>query len=237
MIGILLAGGRGTRLYPLTTVTNKMALPVYNRPMFFYPLKTLLDSNITKVIIVIEKVFGEQIKMLVNQFVSLSKMEISYVSQAQPLGMADAIRQNKKIVKNDSVIVIAGDNYFVGDFKTEIKNFQSGAVSFLRRCYDPGRYGVPVYDKWGKLAKIVEKPKKTVTNWVVTGPHLFDNNVFDFIEKLKPSARNELEITDLNNLYLKDSKLQLVKRTDYWTDMGTFDSLLKAANYIKSQNI
>ena len=147
--------------------------------------------------------------------------------------MPDAINKCRLFANKDSIIVSAGDNIYDNTFEKEIRDFKDGAVAFLRKVPDPERFGVPVYDSTGRLIKIEEKPKKPQTNWAVTGPHIFDNQVFKYIERLKPSARGELEISDLNNIYLQQNMLRLIKRNDYWQDMGTFDSLWLAGKKIK----
>ena len=233
MKGIVLTGGLGTRLYPVTKMVNKHVLPVFDRPMFFWPLKTLVDSGIKEIVIVSGPPFGDQIKTLISEFKTKKKVKLVYVNQPKPLGMPDAINKCRSFVAKDSIIVSAGDNIYGSTFENEKKSFTEGAMAFLRKVPDPERFGVPYYDFNGKLIRIEEKPKKPQTNWAVTGPHIFDNQVFKYIERLKPSARSELEISDLNNIYLQQNKLKLIKRSDYWQDMGTFDSLWLAGKKIK----
>ena len=227
MIGILLGGGFGTRLSPITKIVNKHILPVYDRPMIFYPLQTLIDSGITKIVVVCGHPFEKQVKTIIDHFPSPKKIKYSFIIQPKPLGMADAIKRCKKVAGNNTVMVIAGDNIYKQDFKKDVANFKKGAVSFLREVADPKRFGVPVYQ--GKtLIKIEEKPANPKTNWAVTGPHFFDDHVFKLIDTLKPSGRGELEITDLNNKYIQLGSLALKKRRDWWIDAGTFDALLLA---------
>lgn len=228
MKGILLAGGLGTRLYPATRVANKHTFLLYDRPMFFWPLKTLIDSGIKEITVVSGPPFGNQIKKLIGHYPKGKGIKIHYAWQSTPRGMPDAMAKAKRYCKNSNVVVIAGDNYYERDFKKEVESFKKGALSFLRKVKDPERYGVPVF-KNKKLIGIEEKPKKPKTNWVITGPHLFDKNVFKYIKSLKPSARGELEITELNQIYLNNSSLKLAKRSDNWGDTGTFDSLLKTS--------
>ena len=204
MKGILLAGGLGTRLYPVTRVINKHLLPVYNQPMIFWGLKTLIESGIKEIIIVTGPPFENQVKKVVANF-NDKKVKLSWVRQPKPMGMPEAIQRCRKLVGNDEIMVVAGDNIFGRDYKKEVDNFKSGSVSFLHKVNDPERFGVPVYDKNNKIIKIEEKPKRPKTSWVVTGPHLFDNKVFGLIEKLTLSKRGELEISELNNLYLEKS--------------------------------
>lgn len=232
MIGILLGGGFGTRLSPITKVVNKHILPVLDRPMIYYPLQTLVDSGITKIVVVCGHPFEKQIKTIVKYFPDIKKISCSFVNQAQPLGMADAIKRCEKVVSSDSVMVIAGDNIYEQGFQKEVASFKKGAMSFLRRVKDPSRFGIPVYEG-KKLIKIEEKPKNPQTNWVVTGPHFYDNQVFKLITTLKSSRRGELEITDLNNKYVQEGSLILKKRQDWWIDAGTFDALLSASLKVK----
>lgn len=234
MIGILLGGGSGTRLFPITKVVNKHILPVFDRPMIFYPLQALVDSGITKIVVVCGIPFEKQIKTVVKHFPDIRKVSCSFVNQPRPLGMADAIKRCEKVVDTDSVIVIAGDNIYKQGFQKEVANFKKGAISFLRQVEDPNRLAVPIYEG-KKLIRIEEKPANPQTNWAVTGPHFFDNQVFKLIDTLKPSARGELEITDLNNKYIEQELLVLKKRRDWWIDAGTFDALLFASLKIKRE--
>lgn len=226
MIGILLGGGFGTRLHPITKIVNKHLLPVFDRPMIYYPLQTLIDSGITKIIVICGHPFDKQVQFIINRFPNQS-VEFSSVIQPSPLGMADAIKRCEKIAAKENVMVIAGDNIYGGNFKTEVREFKKGALSFLRQVKDPQRFGVPIYEG-KKLVKIEEKPTNPESNWVVTGPHFFDKDVFKITKTLKLSPRGELEITDLNNIYLQNGLMSLKKRTDYWTDTGTFKALLLA---------
>lgn len=233
MKGILLTAGLGTRLYPITRLVCKSALPVYDRPMFYWSLQTLIDSGVNDVAIVIGPPFGTQIKKIVKYFHRLSEVRIRFVVQHYPKGMPDAMDKCRNIFKGENIMVIAGDNYYDKDFKKEVLSFKKGAVSFLRRVKDPQRYGVPIF-KNKKIIGIVEKPKNPTSNWAIIGPHIFDKNVFDYISTLKPSARGELEIQDLNNIYIKRKSLKLIKRRDKWGDAGTFDSLLYVGQIAKN---
>lgn len=235
MIGILLGGGSGTRLSPITKAVNKHILPVFDRPMIYYPLKTLIDSGITRIIVVCGNPFEKQIQIIIEHFPDIKKINYSYVYQPRPLGMADAIKRCQRIVYTDNIMVIAGDNIYEQTFHKEVRNFSSGALSFLRQVNDPSRFAVPLYEKQ-KLVKIEEKLAKPKTNWVVTGPHFFDNQVFKFIDSLKPSKRGELEITDLNNKYAQYKSLKLKKRRDWWIDAGTFEALFLASLKMSERN-
>lgn len=236
MKGILLTAGSGTRLRPLTFVVNKTVLPVYNQPMFFYGLKTLVDSGIREIIIVSNPSTKNQLEVLLNFFPLKNKVKVRFVVQKRPLGMVDAIISTKKLVGKSDVVVYSGDNIVTNDYKRYISRFKGGALAFLTKVIDPSRSGCPLYSKDGKLIKIVEKPKHPQTKWIVIGPYIFDNNIFQLSKLLKPSKRGELEITDLLNLYLKSNHLKLYKNKGKWFDAGTFKSLLTASQYI-SKNL
>lgn len=233
MKGLLLAGGAGTRLSPVTKVINKHALLVWNQPMFFYPLQTLIFSGIKDIAIISGPPYGYQIQKLMQYLPIKKGVRLTFVEQPTPAGMSDAILRSRKFTNGQSIMVCAGDNYYDENFKSEVSSFTTGAVSFLRKTTEPTRFAVPKYDYLGKLLSIEEKPNKSRSGWVVAGPHLYDNNVFKMIEKLKPSNRGELEITDLNTEYLKLGQLRLIKKSDYWSDMGTFTSLLKTSQHIR----
>lgn len=236
MKGILLAAGMGTRLRPLIYVLNKTAIPVYNQPMFFYGLKTILDAGIKEIIIVINNKFGNEIKTLVKHYPNKINAKIRYVIQSKPLGMVDAIKAAKKFTEGHNIFVCTGDNILSDNYKKEVRSFKSGAIAFLRKVKDPQRFGCPLYDKNKKIIKIVEKPKNPQTNYAITAPYIFDKKVFELIKQLKPSQRGELEITDLMNLYLDKSELALKTRKDDVRDAGTFDSLLEVSLYV-SKNL
>lgn len=230
MKGIVLAAGIGTRLLPFTRIINKTLLPVYAKPMIYYPIETLINSGIKEIIIVVNPLYKNQVENVVNNLKFSQKISLTFTMQRHTLGMVDAIKRCQKYIAGGSMIVITGDNFFENIFTEEIDNFSKGAVSFLRKVKDPQNYGVPIFQHQ-KLIKIEEKPKHPSTNLVVTGPHLFDNQVFKMIQQLRPSPRGELEITDLNNLYLKAGQLKLIKKAGYWKDMGTFDSLMEVSQY------
>lgn len=234
MKGIILAGGLGTRLYPLTKIMNKHVMVVYDRPMFFWPLQTIIKSGIKEIAVVSGPPHGHQVKKLISEFPLKSSIKIQFIAQPKPAGMPDAIYQCKAFAKDSSVIVSAADNIYGQSFSREVSDFDTGALSFLRKVADPERYAVPLY-KNGKLKKIEEKPKKPRTSFAVTGPHIFDHTVFEKITKLRPSSRGELEISELYSLYIKENSLKLRKRNDFWLDVGTFDSLLTASIQLKKR--
>ena len=243
MKGIILAGGSGTRLAPLTNVISKQLLPVYDKPMICYPLTTLMSLEIKDILIIstpqdtpnIEKFLGDG---------SNYGIKISYAIQDQPKGIAEAFLIGEKFIGNDSVCLILGDNIFYGnqinrnDLKDKISQIEDGSIGGLVFAYhvsDPERYGVVEFDeKEEKAISIEEKPQKPKSNLAVTGLYIYDSNVVEITKNLKPSDRGELEITDVNNAYLKKQKLGIVrlKRGFAWLDAGTPDSLLEASQFI-----
>ena len=233
MKGVILAGGLGTRLYPLTRITNKHLLPVYNKPMILYAMDTLKKSGLTEVMIVCGR---EHAGHFMN-FLGSGKefgLKLSYALQdTNNGGIADALRYAEDFAEGDSVAVILGDNIFDQDFKKEVRAFKKGVQVFFKDVEDPRRFGVPVFDKSGKkITMIEEKPQQPKSNFAQVGFYIFDNEVFSYIKNLKPSKRGELEITDVNNAYLKKGKLSFSIVTGSWYDAGTFDSLLRVSNEI-----
>lgn len=231
MKGVILAGGLGTRLSPLTRITNKHLLPVYDKPMILYAIDTLRRSGLRDVMIVCGR---EHAGHFMN-FLGSGKefgLKIAYALQdANNGGIADALSYAKDFADQDSIAVILGDNIFEQDFKKDIRAFKGGVRIFLKEVEDPSRFGVPVFDSGGrKILKIEEKPQKPKSNLAQTGFYLFDPHVFSFISQLKPSGRGELEITDVNNAYLKKGRLSFSMVRGSWSDAGTFDALLNASN-------
>ena len=230
MKGIVLAGGRGTRLAPFTKLIKKELLPVYDKPLIYYPLKTLKDSGITDVVIVSDPKNIQSFLDVIGEGEDLG-MKIQYAIQNKQLGMSHAVYQAKTFIeKGESVAVIAGDNIFDENFEMVVRGFTEGAVIAVTEVKDPSRFGVVSFDG-DVVTKIVEKPKEPETNWAAVGFYLYDGTVFDKIEKLNPSARGEYEITDVNNMYIGDGVMRCVKMEGKWFDAGTFDSLLEASNY------
>ncbi|MGH7141431.1 MAG: sugar phosphate nucleotidyltransferase [Minisyncoccia bacterium] len=233
MRGVILAGGLGTRLYPLTNITNKHLLPVYDQPMVAYPLETLKRSGITDIMIVCGR---EHAGHFMN-FLGSGKehgVKLSYALQDKNNGgIADALSYAEDFIDGDSVAVILGDNIFQHDFKKAVHRFASGALVALKKVKDPRRYGVAVFSKDGKkLLCIQEKPIRPKSDFVQTGFYLFDRNIFEIIHTLKPSARGELEITDAVNRYIEADELSFNLVQGAWFDAGTVDSLLEAARAI-----
>jgi len=231
MKGVILAGGLGTRLYPLTFATNKHLLPVYNQPMVYYPIQTLLKAGIKEIIIVVGGPHaGDFIRVLKNgKDLGVKHLEFAY--QEGEGGIADALRLCEDFADKDSIAVILGDNCTDAKIKKDVQNFKSGAKVFLKAVTDPERFGVPVFNRNKKIIKIEEKPKKPKSNFAVTGLYLYDKKVFDYIRHIKPSARGELEITDVNNEYIKARMLDWAILDGFWSDAGTFDSLYRTSKY------
>lgn len=230
MKGIILAGGLGTRLYPLTYATNKHLLPIYDQPMIFYPIKTLVNAGIKTIAIVTGGPHAGHFMRVLKNGEELGIKHLEYLFQEKEGGIADALRICEEFADGDNVTVILGDNTTDMDITSEVKNFQEGAKVFLKKVPDPERFGVPVFQD-GKIIGIEEKPKKPQSNFGVTGLYIYDKKVFDHIRSIKPSARGELEITDVNNCYIKEGKLSYAELDAYWSDCGTFESLFAAGQF------
>ncbi len=240
MKGIILAGGSGTRLYPLTKVTSKQLLPVYDKPMIYYPMSVLMNAGIRDILIIstpqdtprFESLLGDGSQFGVN---------LSYKIQPSPDGLAQAFIIGADFIGNDSVAMVLGDNIFAGQglndrLKTAVKNAESGKGATVFGYYvdDPKRFGIVEFDKTGKAISIEEKPEKPKSNYCVTGLYFYDNKVVEYAGNLKPSARGELEITDLNRIYLENNKLkvELLGQGFTWLDTGTHESLVEATNFV-----
>jgi len=234
MKGIILAGGAGSRLHPLTKVTSKQLLPIYDKPMIYYPLQTLIDGGIKDILIISDPHnIGNFIRLLGSG--KDFGVKISYDVQDSPDGIAQAFLLGENFIGNDHVTLILGDNLFVGDgdfLETAIKSFKEGGRVFAKEVKDPQRFGVVEFDENGIAKSIEEKPAVPKSNYSVTGLYIYDNTVIDKTKNLKPSGRGELEITDINNLYLKDGKLDVKIYKHHWLDTGTFDALFEATNII-----
>ncbi|MBI3589609.1 MAG: NTP transferase domain-containing protein [Candidatus Liptonbacteria bacterium] len=235
MKGVILAGGFGTRLLPLTGVTNKHLLPIYDRPMIFYPIATLRKSGIDEILIVSEsshlELFSNFLKNGVDHQVSLT-----YAPQIGAGGIAEALKKARDFSKGDSIAVILGDNIFDDNFEKDVNEFKIGAKIFLKEVSDLKRFGVPVFEK-GEIVKVEEKPENPKSRYAVTGFYLFDKVVFEIISELKPSGRGELEITDALNKYAEIKKLNYGNISGFWADAGTFGSLLEASLWAAKGNI
>jgi len=232
MKGIILAGGKATRLRPLTKITSKQLLPVYNKPMIYYPIETLIKAGIKDILIIISPDYAGHFLNLLGSGRDFGA-KFSYEIQEEPRGLADAFIIGENFIGKDKVTMILGDNIFVDhDFSKAIKSFKSGGMVFAKEVPDPERYGVAEFDKKMKVISIDEKPKKPKSNYAVVGLYTYDNRVVDIAKRLKPSVRGEIEITDLNNQYLKRKELKVEIIGGIWEDAGTFDSLLSIQNII-----
>ena len=239
MKGVILAGGLGTRLYPLTHVSNKHLLPVYNKPMIFYPIETLVKAGITDAMIVTSGPHVGHFLGVLKNGKDLGLTHLEYAYQEKPDGgIADALSLASDFADGDSVTVILGDNTTDADISSEVKNFKNGALIFLKKVDDPHRFGVPVFDDKDKsrIIKIEEKPKNPKSNMAVTGLYIYDSKVFEYVKKIKPGIRGELEITDVNNEYVKEGSLRWAELKGYWSDAGTFDTLFMANSYWAAKN-
>lgn len=230
MKGIILAGGKATRLRPLTKITSKQLLPVYNKPMIFYPIETLTRAGIRDILIIMAPEYAGHFLNLLGSGKDFGA-KFSYEIQDEPRGLADAFIVGENFIGRDKVAMILGDNIFDHDFTESIKSFESGGKVFAKEVEDPQRFGVVEFDDNHNVISIVEKPEQPKSNFAVVGLYLYDNRVIQYAKELQPSARGEIEITDINNRYLKDSELKVDFIEGVWQDAGTFDSLLEANKY------
>jgi len=230
--GVVLAGGKGSRLYPLTRVTNKHLLPVYDRPMIFYPIQTLVDAGIKDIIIVTGGQNAGDFLRLLSNGKDFDLHRIHYTYQEGEGGIAAALRLAEPFVEGEKICVVLGDNIIeknILEAKDLFEKQTGGAHLILKEVGDPERFGCPELDG-GRIVRIEEKPKQPKSRFAVTGIYFYDSTVFEKIGRTKPSWRNELEITDVNNFYLEEKGLTHSVLDGWWTDAGTFESLLRAAN-------
>ncbi len=233
MKGIILAGGFGTRLMPLTKITNKHLLPIYNRLMIHYPLQTLIDAGIKEIMIVTGSEHTGDFLRLLGTGRDFG-IKLSYEMQEGAGGIAEALNLAEDFIGSDSCVVILGDNIIEDSIKEEIGNFEKGAKIFLKEVSDPKRFGVPELNG-NEVISIEEKPNNPKSNYAVVGIYIYDNQVFDIIKTLKPSQRGELEITDVNNEYIKKKEMKASFLKGYWTDAGTFESLHNASVLVRKK--
>jgi glucose-1-phosphate thymidylyltransferase len=229
MKGIILAGGRATRLRPLTAITSKQLLPVYNKPMIFYPIETLIQAGIKDILIIIAPDYSGHFLNLLGDGKEFGA-HFSYAVQKEPKGLADAFIIGEEFIGKDDVTMILGDNIFVQDFSQEIKDFKSGAMVFAKEVQDPERFGVVEFDQNMKAISVEEKPANPKSNYAVVGLYTYDNHVVEYAKNLAPSPRGEIEITDINNIYLKNGDMKVNLFDTLWEDAGTFESLLHVSN-------
>ena len=242
MKGIILAAGSGTRLYPASLPISKILLPVYDKPMIYYPVTTLMLAGIKDILIITSPKDIDNFKRVLGDGSQLG-IKFSYEVQQTPRGIAESFLIGEKFISDDPVALILGDNIFHGfGFSTMLKMTglrTKGATVFGYRVKDPERFGVVEFDDKGKAISIEEKPKNPKSDFALTGLYFYDNNVVEYAKTLKPSQRGELEITDLNKIYLKENKLkvEILGRGFAWLDTGTFESLLQASNFVQSMEI
>ncbi|MFC1514293.1 sugar phosphate nucleotidyltransferase [Candidatus Omnitrophota bacterium] len=238
MKGVILAGGLGKRLDPLTRITNKHLLPVYNKPMIHYPLMSLVEAGIKDIMIVTGGNNAGDFLRLLGNGNDFGLKHINYTYQKGEGGIAEALKLAEDFIDKEKVAVILGDNLFGASIKRYVDAFRKqarGARIFIKEVEHPEKFGA-VEIKAGKIVSIEEKPKKPRSNYVGTGLYMYDHKVFDFIKTLKPSWRNELEITDVNNMYLKRKELEFDIVKGFWSDCGAFSSLLRANNFIAKRS-
>lgn len=241
MKGIILAGGSGTRLYPLTKVTSKQLLPIYDKPMIYYPLSTLMLAGIRDILIISTPADTPRFKDLLGDGSNFG-INLSYAVQEKPEGLAQAFLIGEDFIGNDTCAMILGDNIFYGGWfrkylNDAVRDAESGkATIFGYHVNDPERYGIVEFDKEKNVISVEEKPKKPKSNYCITGLYFYDNRVVEMAKKVKPSSRGELEITDLNRMYLNenDLKVQILGRGFAWLDTGTTESLMDAALFIQT---
>lgn len=237
MKGIILAGGHATRLRPLTKMTSKQLLPVYDKPMIYYPLNTLISAGIRDILIIIAPEYAGQFLNLLGSGKEFGKdVKLTFEIQDTPRGLADAFVVGEQFIGDNNVAMILGDNIFIDDLSDHIRSFKEGARIFAKKVKDPERFGVVEFDNNFKAISVEEKPQKPKSNYCITGIYIYGPDVVEVAKNLKPSERGEIEITDINNHYLKKGKLDVRLLEKPWFDAGTFDSLLEVSIYI-SKNI
>jgi len=238
MKGVILAGGLGTRLMPCTKVTNKHLLPVYDKPMIYYPLKTLVGAGLSDIMIVTGGNNAGDFLRLLGNGREFGLKDISYTYQEGEGGIADALKLAEDFADNDKLVVMLGDNVIENDISDAVKDFEKqdrGARIFLKEVHNPERFGVAEI-KDGKVINIAEKPEKPISSYAVVGIYMYDSDVFDIIRILKPSGRGELEITDVNNEYIKRGTMAYSILDGWWTDAGTsFESLFRASRLVRKE--
>jgi glucose-1-phosphate thymidylyltransferase len=235
MKGVLICGGLGTRLRPLTEVTNKSLLPVYDQPLIFYPLQVLLHAGIQEIMVISGPEHIDQMTTFLGSGSNFGA-KFAYRVQDEPKGIAQALGMAESFAAGDSVCAILGDNVYFNNLSSHIQNFQSGGHVFLKEVPDPQRFGVAEM-QGDKVVSVVEKPKDPTSNLAITGCYVYDNRCFDVIKTLKPSGRDELEITDVTKWYLEQGELNATVLSDEWIDAGTFESLHKASSLVRERKL
>lgn len=238
MKGVVLAGGMGSRLRPLTRVTNKHLLPVYNKPMIFYPIQTLVDAGIVDIMLVTGGNSAGEFLRLIGNGEEFGLRHMNYTYQKTEGGIADALSLCKHFVGDDKVVVILGDNFVQGSIRKAAQEFEkqpSGAKIFLKEVDNPSEFGVPELED-GRVKRIIEKPENPPSNLAVIGIYMYDSNVFDIVSTLKPSNRGELEITDVNNAYIDRGDMTYEVIEGWWADCGSFEALIRSNLLVAREN-
>ena len=236
MKGVVLAGGLGSRLYPLTKITNKHLLPVYDKPMIYYPIQCLVNAGITDILIVTGGNYAGHFLQLLRNGSDFGLRRLGYAYQEGEGGIADALKLAEEFADGEPICVVLGDNIIERNIKKAVDDFraqQKGAKILLKEVHDPERFGVATVAADGKVVRIVEKPKQPETNLAVIGIYMYDADVFEICRTLKPSERGELEITDVNNEYVRRGTLTSEVLQGWWTDAGTFESLYRSATLVR----
>ncbi len=234
MKGVVLAGGLGTRMYPLTKVTNKHLLPVYSEPMIYYPIRTLVNAGIDEILIVTGGNSAGEFLRLLGNGKEFGLRHIHYTYQEGEGGIAAALSLAEFFADNGKIAVVLGDNIIEKNIRNAVEAFRKqkeGARILLKEVSDPQRFGVPVFEG-DRIVRVEEKPANPLSNFAVIGIYMYDRRVFEFIRSLKPSQRGELEITDVNNFYIREGKMEWDVLDGWWTDAGTFESLQYAGNMV-----
>jgi len=242
MKGVILAGGSGTRMHPLTKITNKHLLPLYDKPVIFHAVEKLVNAGIEKIMIVASPAYIEDFVNVLGSGVNFKsintgkQIQIVYGIQNESSGIADGLWIARDFIGTDNVILHLGDNIIFDDIGHHIRNFKSGAKVFIKKVKDPERFGVAVIDSDGRIVKIIEKPKEPISDFAVAGIYMYDNTVWNRMVGQPKSERGEYEITWVNNKFIETGELEAVHIEDEWFDVGTFDSLLAASIHIKGRN-
>lgn len=237
MKGIILAGGTGTRLLPSTAVTSKQLLPVYDRPMIFYPLNTLITAGITDILIIVAPEYSGHFLNLLGSMFRSRGISLSFVVQKKPRGLADAYILAEDFLDGGSSTMVLGDNIFEDDFSEAIRSFEKGGRIFAKEVVDPERFGVVEFDADGKVISIEEKPRVSKSSFAIPGIYIFDGRASEIAKGLSPSERSEIEITGLHNAYLEQGELDVRVIHGQWFDTGTPDSLLDSALYVREKGM
>lgn len=236
MKGIILAGGTGSRLHPVTKATSKQLLPIYNKPMIFYPIETLVKAGIREILIIVAPDYAGDFLRLLGSGKEFGA-KFTYEIQDKPNGLAEAFIIGETFIGDDSVCMILGDNYFEDDFTEQVSTFKQGGRIFGKKVDDPRRYGVPTFDHEGRVSRVDEKPEHPGSEYAITGLYIFDNTCIEKAKKVKPSARGEIEIVDIHNQYIEEGTLDLVFVEGAWLDTGTFETWFEASRFVREKEM